>query len=478
MAYERYTLSYRAVEAQQLMDWVRAGQSGCLIGLRGAGKSNFLRFLLRKDVQLHYLGQDQVNFAFILINLLSLTERTEWEVYDLVLERLLGQLCPAGVDKDAADEMSSLHRRVRRSRDPFTAQRALEQCVDILCQRSAQRIVLLFDEFDAVFGTLAPSLFRCLRAIRDAHKEQVCYIVVVAHDLACLRRDLAQVEHFYRLVSRNICGLGPYNETDARQMMRHLASQRSVVLNKENETRLIELCGGHAGLLKATLSLLWDVHHETNLAELAPALNDEPVVRAECQKVWDSLSEGEQAALCALASGEQVDPQALHRLKRRGLVREERSGTCLFCQLFADFVHQQSPPWKERVSIDRSLGTVMIDGRRVELTELEFEMLCYLYEHRGRVCTKDELIENVYRQQYDRTTGGIDDARLQTLVSRLRAKVEPPRYIATVRGEGYKFVEKDEREPQERHSQVLPEIFSNSQKVPRTIQANSGTIKL
>jgi len=79
------------------------------------------------------------------------------------------------------------------------------------------------------------------------------------------------------------------------------------------------------------------------------------------------------------------------------------------------------------------------------LTELEFEMLCYLYEHRGQVCTKDDLIENVYRQQYDRMVGGIDDARLQTLISRLRGKIEPdrqrPRYIVTVRGGGYKLVE-------------------------------------
>jgi two-component system response regulator RegX3 len=91
---------------------------------------------------------------------------------------------------------------------------------------------------------------------------------------------------------------------------------------------------------------------------------------------------------------------------------------------------------------------VQIDGRPVEgLTELEFETLCYLYEHRGQVCTKDALIENVYRQQYDRMKGGVTDAALQTLISRLRAKIEPdpgpPRHVVTVRGEGYKFVEPD-----------------------------------
>jgi DNA-binding response OmpR family regulator len=127
------------------------------------------------------------------------------------------------------------------------------------------------------------------------------------------------------------------------------------------------------------------------------------------------------------------------------MVREDPSGTSLFSPLFADFVRQQAPPSASGTVIRGSPPMVQIDGRRIEgLTGLEFELLCYLYEHRGQVCTKDELIENVYRQQYDRMAGGVTDEALQTLISRLRNKIEPdrrPRYIVTVRGEGYKFVE-------------------------------------
>jgi DNA-binding response OmpR family regulator len=65
------------------------------------------------------------------------------------------------------------------------------------------------------------------------------------------------------------------------------------------------------------------------------------------------------------------------------------------------------------------------------------------------VCTKDELVANVYRQRYDRLKGGVTDEALQTLISRLRDKIEPdrkwPRYVVTVRGEGYRFVEPGER---------------------------------
>ena len=438
---DRYTLTYRAAEAHQVMGWIKAGQSGCLIGLRGAGKSNFLRFLLRQDVRQRYLGRGDADFALVLVDLLALVEPAEWAVYELMLDRLAGT-------EEIAEEMVSLHPEVGRSRDPLTAQRTFEQCIDVLCQRSARRIVLLFDEFDGVFRTFDPPLFRGLRAIRDAHKGQISYVVVVTDDLACLRDDLTTVEHFYRLVSRNVCGLGPYSEPDARGMIHYLASRRSIELSTGDTARLVELSGGHAGLLKAILSLLWDAGQESKVADLATVLKGDPGIQAECRKVWDSLSESEQAALCALTSGGQPGSHILRRLKRKGLVPEGRPETSLFSPLFADFVRRQAPPLTKSVIIGRSPRKVQIEGRRIEnLTELEFEMLCYLYEQRGRVCTKDELIENVYRQRYDRMAGGVSDEALHTLISRLRAKIEPdrgrPRYVLTARGEGYKFVEPD-----------------------------------
>jgi len=445
---DRYTLAYRAAETSQVMAWVEAGQSGCLIGLRGAGKSNFLRFLLRQDVQQHYLGQAYADYVFVLIDLLALTECTEWAVYEMVLDRLLHQMRLLR-EEEAIEGLESLHREVVHSRDLLTAQRAVERCMDIFCQRLTRRVVLLFDEFGTVFRACDPSLLRGLRAIRDAHKGQVSYVVVVTGDLAHLRDDLSEVNHFYRLVSRNVCGLGPYSEADARQMIGYLASQRSIELSAGDTAHLIELSGGHAGLLKAILSMLWGVHYGSSLSEIVPSLGGEPTIEAECRKVWGSLGATEQIGLRALAGGMQADPHTLHRLERKGLVEETRSKACLFSRVFGDFVRQQALPVAEGTQISRSPRRVQIDGRRVEnLTELEFEILCYLYEHQGQVCSKDELIANIYRQRYNRMAGGVTDEALQTLISRLRAKIESdrqrPRYVITVHGEGYKFVDSDD----------------------------------
>jgi len=447
MEQDRYPLTYRALQVRQVISWIKAGQSGCIVGLRGGGISNVLHFLLLEEAHQQYLKEDYDDFAFILIDLLALTECTEWAVCELILDRLLAHFHSHGIKEDTSREMASLQREVIRSRNLFSAYRAVERCMDILCRPPSQRIVLLFSEFDEVFRTLDPSLFRCLRAIRNAHKGQVCYVVAVTNELARLRNDLAEVEHFYQLVSRNVCYLGPFCEAETRHMIHYLSVRRPVGLGEEDTARLVELSGGHPGLLKAILSLLWNAHQEGNLEELAATLKDERAVQAECQKVWESLSASEQSALYALVAGAQVAPNILCRLKHRGVVRAGQLGSLIFSPLFAHFVSQRPRPSTQSTLVSRDPPIVQIDGQLVEnLTELEFEMLCYLYEHWGRVCTKDELIADIYHQKYERMKGGVTDEALQKLVSRLRSKIEPaerPRYIVTVRGEGYKFVDPD-----------------------------------
>jgi energy-coupling factor transporter ATP-binding protein EcfA2 len=455
--HQRYSPSYRAVETRQVMDWIRAGQCGCIVGLRGSGKSNFIRFLLRADTQQHYLGQEQVNFTFALVNLLSLTERSEWGVYEMMLNNLLAQLHPPDMADGMILEVKTLHQEMMRVHDVLTAERAVERCMALLCQQPTRRLVLLFDEFDAVFRDLPASLFRCLRAMRDASKDQISYIVAATHDLADLRHDLAEgADHFYRLVSRNSCWLGPYCEADARQMAGYLASRRNLELSEKDATRLFELSGGHASLLKTILGLLWNGDNPGGLEKPAATLatpsrrpfEKESAIERECQKLWDSLSENEKAALCSFSNDDPLDERALNHLIERGLLRQSgNNAQTIFSPLLASFVREQAPPPQKGTYVSRSPRVVQLDGKRIKhLTELEFELLFYLYEHHGQVCTKNDLIAKVYQQRYDATS----DEMLQALILRLRKKIEPdfqhPRYISTIRGEGYKFILPNEQQ--------------------------------
>jgi DNA-binding response OmpR family regulator len=74
----------------------------------------------------------------------------------------------------------------------------------------------------------------------------------------------------------------------------------------------------------------------------------------------------------------------------------------------------------------------------VELTALEFRLLATLLQARGRVLSRDQLMDALYGA--DET--GVLDRSVDALVKRLRDKLDDdadrPRYVATVRGVGYR----------------------------------------
>ncbi len=90
------------------------------------------------------------------------------------------------------------------------------------------------------------------------------------------------------------------------------------------------------------------------------------------------------------------------------------------------------------LEIDISSMTVRVEGRTVLTTVREFRLLEYLARHRGRVFTRDQLLDAVWKESSFVTPRSID-----VFVRRLREKIEidarHPRYLKTLRGVGYRF---------------------------------------
>jgi DNA-binding response OmpR family regulator len=83
-------------------------------------------------------------------------------------------------------------------------------------------------------------------------------------------------------------------------------------------------------------------------------------------------------------------------------------------------------------------GKVLRGGTEVHLTKTEFRLLCELADNRGKVYSREELLDNVWGYDY------FGDGRLVDVhVRRLRTKVETdpaaPRHVVTVRGLGYRL---------------------------------------
>ena len=91
------------------------------------------------------------------------------------------------------------------------------------------------------------------------------------------------------------------------------------------------------------------------------------------------------------------------------------------------------------IRLDTNTHKLVVDGEAVPLKAMEYKMLLYLLENRGRVVTKDELLSNVWGDEY------IGEGTLAVHIRHLREKMEKdpknPEYIKTIWGVGYMIEE-------------------------------------
>ena len=90
------------------------------------------------------------------------------------------------------------------------------------------------------------------------------------------------------------------------------------------------------------------------------------------------------------------------------------------------------------LEIDQLQRSVIKDGKVVELTRHEYDLLFYLALSPNRVFTKEQIYQHIYEDVESEV-----DNRVYGLVKNLRKKIEEnpetPHYIETIRGVGYRF---------------------------------------
>ena len=135
------------------------------------------------------------------------------------------------------------------------------------------------------------------------------------------------------------------------------------------------------------------------------------------------------AALEAGADDYVVKPVAIKELTARLRALKRRARTVLVDEVPALRFGE--------LEISPEAGEVRLRGAAVSVTRTEFQLLCELAEHAGRVLSRQQLLQRVW--QYD----GGDERLVDVHIGRLRQKIEDdsgtPRRLVTVRGLGYKL---------------------------------------
>lgn len=89
----------------------------------------------------------------------------------------------------------------------------------------------------------------------------------------------------------------------------------------------------------------------------------------------------------------------------------------------------------DTLKLDLDLKTCTVDGKEIKLTKKEFELLAFLIAHRGKICSREQLLANVWSDEVI-----VLDRTIDVNITRIRQKIgEYGSYIVTRAGFGYGF---------------------------------------
>ncbi len=438
----------REQEARFLIQSILEGNCAAVIGHSNMGKSALLRSVCAPATQELLMGDKADDYLFVYVDCNLMPERSEQALHEVTLRSIIGALRRAGAHITLIAGLNDLYHTLVEPPSPLRSPLAFDDALREVCEQSGRRLVLLFDEFDDPFEKLAGRAYLNLRALKDQFREALCYVTATERPLATIRQD-HEASEFIELFDTRERWLGFMSRADTLLMAREMTEDANA--SEEDIELIVNVAGGHAGMLDAVVEIWRHMLSGTPanarddaLKMAQEALDDHPIIRTECAKLWSQLSENEHNALIAQMREERADPLMIEQLRNQRLL-DDGSEHVLVGNVWRTFVRRQAltrPDAMRGVTVDIDSGEVYVDGRKAEpLTDLEYKLLLLLYGRLNKIVDKYTIVTNVWGETY---LDSVDDARIEKLVSRLRNKLEPgadePKYLTTLRGRGYKLV--------------------------------------
>ncbi len=321
MATPRYTATYRQNEIGLICKAAQEGQSLCLMGVAGTGKSNITNFLHTDPYayKSQYLGKEtgSIHFPVIDGNTWDGTQEGLWKQLLAALTATVEHL-----DQPAPDAKIT---QIYEDQKVFSE---LRRWVNWLCQQHDQKIMFILDDFDQVLQRGPLAMLEQLNALRsDGNRGKLSYLLFTKRLPHILGQShpLQGSAKFYDLFSHHIFALGLYTPEDEHQMLQHLNEGAGKPLRSQELAAIKPLAGGHARLLKILFEL-WRAN---------PPEGDDPTtyfltksdVREECSRILRGLHPDEAVVARRIVEGSDTadDADLIDHLVRRGMLLDNKT---------------------------------------------------------------------------------------------------------------------------------------------------------
>lgn len=336
-------VTYRAEIAKKIMALQDAGESCSIVAVGSSGKSNLARHLVRPDVMDHYCQNSSLKKLGVMTNCTRLpTYPTSGVMHTLILESLFEALRTRPQYASQILQVKTYWQQAAGwEMNESQVRMNTEDAIRCVLDHPFQRLMIVLDDFDCFVQYAPAAALKSLRALRDNFKPKLTYVTLTRRELDFLRMS-NEYHDFYELVTGETFAMGPYDRRDAKAMIVQLAKRFGLTnrLNQQEIERLIYLSGGHAGLIKAIIMVLW---HEPDLtliqSDVQNYLNRSKYIEPECEQIWLSLEAEEKKAFCDLIAKRSPSPDQLRPIVKKGLLIDHEQGSyVVFSPLFRYYV--------------------------------------------------------------------------------------------------------------------------------------------
>ena len=415
-------------QTKKVVEMLRAGKSVQVIAPPGVGKSNLLRLLAYNGkVREKHLGKDAGRFHFVYMDFSEVRERSLFEIIKFILISLSYSLGERKFDEEQAVVNENLKEALEFA-DELIFFQSLKKSVDYLAKVRNLYLVFMFDRFDDYIPNIDSRFFLDLRILNS----RVAYNLVSVFGVTRPVEDSLETsifDEFHELLVGNHVFLPVKDPPGLAFRFSYLEQVTGKNPDERAKKEIEKLTGGHGKLARLSYEAILS---EEKIDDIEKLLLSRSQIKAALVELWEFLTAEEQIDL---KGGSKND-----FLEKTGL---QSNGKITIPLLKTFLISLPKEATSAKLVYDPERNEIRKGDEDItdKLTPSEFRLLRYLMQNASRVCEKDEIINQVWRDS--KSQEGVTDQALDQIVYRLRKKIEndpdSPHLIQTVKGRGYKF---------------------------------------
>lgn len=432
----------RFEEIEQILNFVKKGQSCQIIAMPGVGRGNLLKFLAyNHNIRVKHLGEKQTMYHFVYINFDEIKHRPVYDSLKFMFLELVSSLHERAME-DAFKTTDKIFKESISYNDELVLFQELKEALDFLTAEKQLHVIFLFERFETYLPMLDSSFFTSLRSLRNKAK----YMFSVVFSVTRALEETVEPEilaDYYEFFSGNEVYLNLTDDPGIRFRISYLERLTGQNLDKKCVENLLKLTSGHGKLTRLSIEIILGKNTKNPLTCVnSDFLLSQKIILSSLREIWDFLTPSEQEIIFAVSGNAKHQDHDLF-LEKIHLINNHSLTIPLFKGYLAAYgeqlqIHSGSFVYDITTNTIKRGDLIISDG----LTASELRLFLFLIKNPNKILDREEIINAVWKDTA--STSGVTDQALDQLVFRLRKKIEGnpnnPKHIQTIKGRGFSFL--------------------------------------